>query len=255
MHSSVREANFQALLSDDSEMRSHVSDLVEVYEAFRTEDVRGTRLAHMVDAAHVTQPQPDLVYDETRLRESRLPDSALAPFIQFLNCKYDVTAGSSNLNSLAHTIISPEASFLDSFSLRGVQYSTKSYRTRNSHILFRSFQGNASMAPGRSMPGQITHIFLHSLPPFLHSRAAQGSSRRLAVYVCVQPYGSLQPELSDTDQTYRKFGFAGGFLCRRELAPVVVIEPSNIVSHVAVTPLCIKAHPLLHILPMDRVCL
>jgi hypothetical protein len=50
----MREANFQALLSDDSEMRSHVSDLVEVYEAFRTEDVRGTRLAHIVDAAHVT---------------------------------------------------------------------------------------------------------------------------------------------------------------------------------------------------------
>jgi hypothetical protein len=195
------------------------------------------------------------VYDETRLRESRLPNSALASFIQFLDCKYDVTAGSSNLNSLAHTIISPEASFLDSFSLRGVQYSTKSYRTRNSHILFRSFQGNASTVPGHSMPGQITHVFLHSLPPSLHSRTAQGSSRRLAVYVCVQPYGSLQPELSDIDQTYRKFGFAGGFLCRRELAPVVVIEPSNIVSHVAVTPLCIKAHPLLHILPMDRVCL
>ena len=146
MHSSVREANFQALLSDDSEMRSHVGDLVEVYEAFRTEDVRGTRLAHMVDAAHVTQPQPDLVYDKTRLHTSRLSDSALAAFIRFLECMYDVTAGSSNLNNLAHTIISPEASFLDSFSLRGVQYSTKSYRRRNSHILFRSLQGK-SMAP------------------------------------------------------------------------------------------------------------
>lgn len=259
MHSSVREANFQALLSDDSEMSSHVSDLVEVYETFRTEDVRGTRLAHMVDAARVKQPQPDLVYDETRLRESRLPDSALASFIRFLNCKYNVTAGStgSSFDSLANTIISPEASFLDSFSLRGVQYSTKSYRSRNSHILFRPFQGKAPMAPDHSLPaGQITHIFLHSLTPSLYSRAAQGtSSRCLALYVCVEPYGSLQSELSDTDQMYRKFGFAGGFLCRRELASVVVIEPSNIVSHVAVTPLCIKAHPLLHILPMDRVCL
>ncbi len=28
MHSSMREANFQALLSDDNEMHSHVSDLV-----------------------------------------------------------------------------------------------------------------------------------------------------------------------------------------------------------------------------------
>ena len=58
MHSSVREANFQALLSDDRELRSHVSDLVEVYDTIQTEDVRRTRLAHMV---HVTQSQPDLV--------------------------------------------------------------------------------------------------------------------------------------------------------------------------------------------------
>ena len=126
MHSSVRDANFQALLSDDREMRSHVSELVEVFEAIRTEDVRGTRLAHMVDAAHVTQRQPDLVYDRTRLRQSSLPDSVLASFIQFLNSNDHATAGSSNLNSLAHTAITPEAGFLDSFSLRGVQYSTKS---------------------------------------------------------------------------------------------------------------------------------
>jgi hypothetical protein len=52
---------------------------------------------------------------------------------------------------------------------------------------------------------------------------------------------------------YRRFGFAGGFLCQRELAPVVIIEPSDIVSHVAITPLCINEHLLLHILPMDRV--
>lgn len=240
MHSFMREANFQALLSDDSEMCSHVSDLVEVYEAFQTEDVHKIHLAHMVDAAHVTQPQPDPAYDETHLHESKLPNSALASFIQFLNCKYNVTTGSSNpssnLNSLAHTIISLEASFLDSFSLQGVQYLTKNYRMHNSHILFWSIQGDASMAPGHSMPSQITHIFLHSLPPSLHSCTTQGSFHCQAVYVCVQPYGSLQPKLRDTDQTYRKFGFAGGFLCQRELAPVVTFKHclsrcSNTIMH------------------------
>ena len=183
MHSFMREANFQALLSDDSEMCSHVSDLVEVYEAFQTEDVHKIHLAHMVDAAHVTQPQPDPAYDETHLHESKLPNSALASFTQFLNCKYNVTTGSSNpssnLNSLAHTIISLEASFLDSFSLQGVQYLTKNYRMHNSHILFWSIQGDASMAPGHSMPSQITHIFLHSLPPSLHSCTTQGRMKLL----------------------------------------------------------------------------
>jgi len=254
MHSSVREANFQALLSDDNEMHSHVSDLVGVYEGIRTEDVRGTRLAHMVDAAHVTQPQPDLVYDRTRLRESSLPDSALASFVHFLNRKYPATVGSRGLNNLTNTSISPEAKFLNSFSLRGVQYSTISHRTRNSHILFRSSQsGSASKAPGHSKPGQITHIFFHSLALSPHSRAAQGNTHRPDVYLCVQPYGSLQPELSDTDRMYRRFGFAGGFLCQRELGPIIVIEPPSIISHVAVTPLNIKGYPLLHILPMDRV--
>jgi hypothetical protein len=71
----------------------------------------------------------------------------------------------------------------------------------------------------------------------------------------VQPYLSLQPELSEMDQMYRRFGFAGGFLCRRELAPPIVIDPSSIISHIAVTPLLIKEHKVLHILPMDRVCL
>jgi hypothetical protein len=73
----------------------------------------------------------------------------------------------------------------------------------------------------------------------------------------VQPYLSLQTnsELSNMDQMYRRFGFAGGFLCRRELAPPIIIEPSGIISHVAVTPLLIKEHQVLHILPMDRVCL
>ncbi len=102
---------------------------MEVYEAIRAEDVCGTCLAHMVNAAHVTQPQSDLVYNGTRLHESSLPASALTSFIQFLDCNYLVTAGSRDM-------ISAEAKFLDSFSLRGVQYLTMSYRTRNSHILF-----------------------------------------------------------------------------------------------------------------------
>jgi hypothetical protein len=255
MHSSVREANFQALLSDDSEMRSHVRDLVEVYEAIRTEDVRGTRLAHMVHAAHPTQ-QPELVYDGMHLRDSSLPDSVLESFVQFLNCNHRTTAESSNLNSLIHPVVSTEAKFMNSISLRGVQYSTTNYRTRNSHVLFRPFRLGSTTtgkALGHSKPGQITHIFLHSLSPSPSSPTADGSSHNPYVYLVVQPYGSLQAELGDTDQMYRRFGFAGGFLCSRELGPTIIIEPSNIISHVAVTPQYIKGHPLLHVLPMDRV--
>jgi hypothetical protein len=254
MHSSVREAKFRAILTDDSEVRSHVGNLVEAYEAVRTEDAHGTRLAHMVNAAHLTSQH--LVYDGTRLHDSSLPGPVLETFIYFLEHRHQVTVDPTSLDSLRGSGISREDRFLDSFSLRGVQYSTVSHRTRNSHILFHSLQlGDAPTAPNLIEPGQITHIFLHFLPHSPHPTTVQGGPRRLDVYLCVRPYDLLQPEFSDFDRMFRRFGFAGGFLRQRELTEPIFIEPSNIISHVAATPVDIKGYPLLHILPMDRVCL
>lgn len=252
MHSSAREANFQALLSDDREVRAHVSDLVEVYENIRAEDVRGTRLAHMVDAAHPTQQEPSLVYDRTRMRQSSLPDSVLTPFIRFLNCKQQTTVCSTNLDGPPDTAIPREAKFLDKFSLRGVEYSTVRCRIRNSHVLFRHFEPDTSRASNQPEPGQITHIFLHSSVPTSYT-LPKHKPLHPGFYLCVRPYLSLQPELSNIDEMYRRFGFAGGFLCRRELAPPIIIEPCGIISHIAVTPLDVEEHHVMHILPMDRV--
>ena len=183
MRSSLREANFRAMLADDSEVRSHVSKLVEAYEAVRAEDVCGTRLAHMVNAAHLTSQQ--LVYDRTRLHKSSLPGLALETFIRLLEHKHQATVDPTSLDGLRDSGISWEARFLDSFSLRGVQYSTVSHRTRNSHILFHPLQlSDASAAPNLPEPGQITHIFLHALPPSPHSITTQGGPP-LGVYLCV----------------------------------------------------------------------
>jgi hypothetical protein len=249
MHSSVREANLQALLSDNSEVRSHVGDLVEVYNTIHAEDVRGTRLAHMIDAAHLAQQTPDFAYDGKRVRESGLPDAILAVFIQFLNCKHPGLKAVEATEGPSSAAASPKAKLLDKFSLRGVQYSTATCRTRDSHVFFRS--------PPMSTPqaGQITHIFLHSYVPAPRSPASRGQPHHPSVYLCVRPYATLQPslELNKIDQMYRQFGFAGGFLCGKGFAPPVIIEPSSIISHVAVTPLHISGHEVLHILPMDRV--
>jgi hypothetical protein len=249
MHSSVREANLQALLLDNSEVRSHVGNLVEVYENICAEDVRGTRLAHMVGMNHVVQQGPNLVYDRRRLHKSSLPDSALSPFLQFLKHKRQAAGGATGQDSSPGTTTRPEVKLLDKFSLRGVQYSTEKSRMRNSHIIFRHHQSDGPRAPGQAESGQIIHVFLHST---LHATSPEHN-----LYLCVRPYLSLQPEFSNMDQMYRRFGFAGGFLCRRdsrELAPLIIIEPSSIISHAAVTPLLINEHQVLHILPMDRVC-
>ena len=259
MRSSTREANLQALLEDDSEVSSQVGDLVDMYKGILAEDVRGTRLAHMIDAVHLTQQTADIVYDESSVRESNLPHDILAAFGQFLRCKHPELKGTDTAEGSSTAVTSPNAKVLDKFSLRSVQYSTASRRTRDSHISFRTpyLQPEMCEPPHSSRPGQIMHIFLHSHVPIPRYPAPPGQCHHQSVYVCVRPYAPLQPtlepELRTIDQTYRRFGFAGGFLCRNDFMPPIIIEPSGIISHVAVTPLTIGGHDVLHILPMDRV--
>ncbi|KAH9066926.1 hypothetical protein EDB83DRAFT_2596557 [Lactarius deliciosus] len=255
MRSSIREANLKALLEDDSEVRSRVGDLVEVYKGILAEDARGTRLAHMIDVVHLTQKTADIAYDGNSLYESSLPDAILAAFRQFLHCKYPGLREEDAAEGSSTPVASPEAKVLDRFSLRGVQYSTASRRARDSHVFFRSPHTGSEMS--KPEPGQITHIFLR--PHVLAARCSvsPGQLHRPPVYISVRPYASLQPtpepELGNIDQMYRRFGFAGGFLYRNNFAPHIIIEPSNIISHVAVTPLEIGGHRVVHILPMDRL--
>ena len=255
MRSSTREANLHSLLEDDSEVRSNIGDLVEVYKSILAEDVRGTRLAHMIDAVHFTQQTADIAYDGNSLRESNLPDAILAVFRQFLHCKYPGLREKDTADD--YSVSSPKAKVLDRFSLRGVQYSTASRRARDSHVFFRSPTESRSETSRSPEPGQIIHIFLD---PHDHDRTPRCSDQHnhTSFYVCVRPYTSLQPnpepELSNIDQRYRRFGFSGGFLYRNEFSAPIIVEPSSIISHVAITPLEICGHRVLHILPMDRVC-
>jgi len=246
MRSSTREANLQAILTDDSEVRSHVGDLVEAYKNILAEDVRGTRLAHMIDTAHLAQRTLDFAYDRKRLHESSFPDAILAVFNQFLHRKHPALM-EIDTESSPTADPSRNAQFLDKFSLRGVQYSTATCRSRDSHLFFRS--------PQHEKSGQITHIFFHTHVPDSPSSSSRGQASHPSVYLCVQPYAPLQhsPDLREIDRRYKRFGFAGGFLCRNEFAPPVIIEPSDIICHIAVTPLEISGHEVIHILPMDRV--
>jgi hypothetical protein len=252
MRSSAREAKLQALLFDHSEVREGVDELVKTYQAFRTEDVRGTRLAHMVDMAQLTQ-QPDFVFDETCLRDMSIPEAVLLPLAQFLNRKHTTTIYSSG--GSYGISVSPKAKFLDKFSLRGVQYSTESCRICNSHILFRSPRPDSTESLAKPEPGQIIYAFLHyQIQVGLH-RAPEdkGQVHYPSICLCVRPYLPVQPELKDVDESYQRFGVAGGFLSARKLGPPIVVDVSSIISHVAITPLEIRGCEVLHILPMDRV--
>lgn len=246
MRSSAREAKLQALLFDHGEVHEHVDELVNTYQAFLAEDVRGTRLAHMVDMG---QPNQELfVFDKTCLHDRILPDAILFPFSQFLHQRLTTAA-----DKFPSSSVLPRAKFLDKFSFQGVEYSTASTRARNSHILFRHSKLDSSESLTSPKPGQIIYVFLHSQINAQCAQEDQGQARYSSICLCIQPYLPVQPELSDIDKSYRRFSFAGGFLSAQTLGPPIIVDASSIISHVAVTPLKIRGHEVLHVLPMDRV--
>jgi hypothetical protein len=204
MRSSAREANLQALLEDDGEVHSHVGDLVEVYKDILAEDVRGTHLAHMIDAVHLTQQTADIAYDGNSLHESSLLNAILAVFRQFLHCKHPGLRGEDTAEGSSASIASPKVKVLDRFSLCSVQYFTASRQACDSHVFFRL---ETLSPPPSPEPGQITHIFLHPYIPAPRCPTSPGQCHRPSIYVCVRPYTSLQPspepELSNTDQMYK----------------------------------------------------
>jgi hypothetical protein len=236
MHSSAREAKLRALLFNHGKVHEDVEELVRTYQAFLAEDVRGTRLAHMVDMTQLTQ-QPDLIFDKVCLHDMSIPDAVLRPFSQFL-CQKRATTTHSTDKSPGLSIF-PRAKFLYKFSFRGVQYSTVSSRTRNSHVLFRPFKLDSSELDSSEpltnlQPGQIIHAFLHSQ---INTCAQEDKGRvyHFSICLCIQLYLSVQPELSDIDKSYRRFGPAGGFLSAQTLGSPIIVDASSIISHVAVT--------------------
>lgn len=252
MRNSAREAKLRALLFDHGEVRGGVDELAKTYQAFLAEDDRGTRLAHMIDVDKLGR-QPDFIFDKTCLRDMSLPEAVLLPLSQFLDRKHATTIFSTS----PALSVSPRAKFLDKFSFRGVQYSTASSRARNSHVLFRPPKLDSSASDSESLaspePGQIIHAFLHSQINTHCAHEEEGQDRYSSACLCIRPYLPVQPELGDVDKSYRRFGFAGGFLSAQLLGPPIIVDASSIMSHVAVTPLKIRGYEVLHVLPMDRV--
>lgn len=253
MRNSAREARLHALLFDHGEVCESVDELAKTYQAFLAEDVRGTRLAHMIDMAQLTQ-QPDLIFDETRLRDMILPDSVQLPLLEFHQRHATTICSTDRSPDLSASCM---AKFLDKFSFRGVQYSTASSRTRNSHVLFRPPElvpSESAELLAKPKAGQIIHAFLYPQINAHCAREDEGRVRYSTICLCIRPYLPVHPELSDVDKSYRRFGPAGGFLSARTIVgPLVIVDASNIISHVAVTPLTIRGYEVLHVLPMDRV--
>lgn len=194
----ARNANLWAMLSDNQDVRSTVADMIGTMESIAKEDVRGFRLASMLDP---TLPEFTL---NTRAKPLILNNNHLRLFCNLLHF-------------LGRTGAVEEVLSVDAISYRGVTYGTFASRdSRNSTVIFYSQDSHAKKV---KKSGVIDIIFQHES----------------SIYLVVQEHPPM--ERRDLVDPYRPFGVFAGYLCEAKPSTSHVIELSQVISHFALTEL------------------
>ena len=222
MKVSSRTANLRAILADDDVVCQNVMELVKSIKAIEQEDIRGFRLASMLDPT-----LPDYA------------DSSLVPFT-LSGEPYQLLCGILS-NPLNGNPVCPhaEAFSLNRIARHGVSYGTcASPSFRDSSIIFRGSSGVSPHAHDLHKTGRIEKIFQH---------VYQGIK---TFYMVVREYQRINPSIDP----YVKFGFAGGYLCEKVPRLLHLILLEQVVSHFALTNMRSNGQKhLIHALPIDRV--
>ena len=217
----VRNANLSALLSDDECLRKQVVDLVDTLDVIGKEDIRGFRLATVLDP---TVP-------EFTTKAKLTPGSLNGPHFQLLSASRRADGFSHVLNQVL---------FLEEISHNGVCYGThSSSHYRNSAVLFHR-------GPEERQAGVIQNIFEHSC---CRPISGLGESSTKDYFLIIDIYIPIN-RVSFHDP-YPPFGFAAGYLCESQPTETLVIKLSQVVSHVVLTPR--EEIDAIHVLPVDRV--
>jgi len=226
INSVSRSSNLLAILMDNNEVRNAVAELVQTWEDIQEEDSRGNQLARMLDP----EGNNPSFSRKSGSRWCLLSEPEYQPFQSLLA---DLISRKYHDDQ---TTRQPGAYFLDQISIQGVRYATDTSLLRDSHIIFMS--GTS----GHQEPGQIRSIFQHT-----HTKQAV---EVVNVYLAVAPYS---PYLGTSDP-YRRYSL-GGFLCEKDMLEVLLIEASQVISHFAPTPLMDKDREIIHVRPLNKVCL
>ena len=225
----ARNANLRALLSEDDTTHQTMMEMVTVMEFIEKEDVRGFRLATLLDPS----------------QSWNIVESSAKPF------HLDVQQYGLLCNLIGHTQpaharpLSSQVLSVDKISIHGVCYGTSvSPKFRNSSIVFRTSDPQPANIRTQKA-GSIQAIFQHT-------HQSPDMVQIKALYLVVREYLPLNTSNGRVDP-YRKFGFAGGFLCKRQGTILHVIEQSQVILHVALTKMRYYDEDLIHVLPIDRV--
>jgi hypothetical protein len=223
MASSGRMSQLKAMLHDDDELRKDVVEMVTALEGIDSEDIRGFRRATLLDPSA-----------PTFITTSKAVSSQIEEEPYQLLCSLLRTSGDLEPVSLPR-----KALYLDEISIGGVSYATKGSRKfRDSAVMFRKPRGHEGHTYD-GKPGVIMRIFQYKY---------YATYEVTQYFLLIQEYVPIENPALDV---YRSFGFAGGFLCKANLAGYTMVPLTHIVSHVVLTAI---DDNLIHILPIDRVC-
>ncbi|KAJ3512199.1 hypothetical protein NLJ89_g3658 [Agrocybe chaxingu] len=214
LRAAMRYANLRSILEDDEEIRETVAELVESMEAINRQDLRGYRLADLLDPTTSDLDRPE------KGTPSTLPPDRYGLLCELL--LQEGRAGTTN-DVLSFARVSHD----------GLCYGVcNSPHFRNSSVLFRLKADDGATVHA----GIISQIFCHK------------TGETNGWYLVIQEHIPLQrPGFVDP---YRRYGFASGYLCEEEPTATHVIRLSDIISHFALTPM--PQAGAIHVMALDQ---
>ncbi|KAJ7447354.1 hypothetical protein B0H11DRAFT_1658847, partial [Mycena galericulata] len=225
MYSTQRMANIKALISDNTEIRSHVTEAIKVYDRESLRDSRGVRLVQILD------PMNSHFDVASKSRWSALSMQERQLLQNYLSSKYADVSLESWQSS---------ASIMDQISLNDARYARKNVLKydQDSHIIFRQ--------PGTNQvsPGQILNIFQFWL-------TSPDPMEIESTYLVVERFGVVNLGLGRQDP-YKKYPKPFGYLAG-EVVATELIETRHVKCHFALTPIEFNNRNLIHVFPMNRV--
>lgn len=230
MKTAARSSNLQAILADDDKLRQTVIETVTVLETIEKEDIRGFRLASLLDP--------------------NLPDYTVQPAATTFTLDAQhyrllcLLIEQQQITSVQRLSLPREALSINKISSRGVCYGTcKSSKSGDNHIIF--------LEPD-------------ALPTDLHLQKA-GIIQTIFQYtylahdIEMKGFYLIVRELSPMDVTggrsdpYREFS-SRAFLCSTTATKLRVLSLSQVVSHFVLLEMSGDGHEdLILVWPVDRV--
>lgn len=166
--------------------------------------------------------------DETHFPPSKPPKIVTLNHRTYALLRQLSNAGLVTNGTIPHTSSALE---LEKVSISGVIYASEKSLPRDSNIIFRQPGGSSQMV------GRIKSIF-------------QISHQAGPTLLTVAQHKLIDD--SDVQNVYRRFGFAGGFLCDgQEVDPYLLIRSEDVVCHFAKTTLDPVEENLIHVLPLN----